>query len=96
MTSPNNSAAGVWIFYGMEGRFAPGVFTIKEDADTWIMKHRLTGVLTLCPLNCRVYDWAIEKGLFKPKKIHETSPLFIQGFSTASQEHYHYEDGRQA
>jgi hypothetical protein len=39
-------------------------------------------------------EWAIEYGLFAPKKPHERSPEFIGGFTTASQPHHHYRDGK--
>jgi len=83
----------VWIFNGQNSRFPSGVFTSKELADIWIKKHRLTGVLTLYPLDQGTYDWAIEKELFTPKKEHEFSSAFIEKFSSASQEHHHYLDG---
>ena len=57
---------------------------------------RLSGVLTLYPVDVGVYEWAIEAGLFSPKKPHEEEPPFIGGFTTASQPHHHYEDGRPA
>ena len=57
---------------------------------------RCSGVLTLYPIDVGVYEWAIEKGLFTPKKPHETEAEFIASFTTASQPHHHYEDGRRA
>src|SRR5258708_663505 len=45
------------------------------------------------PCRCRAYEWAIAKGLFRPRKPHESSPEFIGGFSDAGMEHDHYDDG---
>jgi hypothetical protein len=83
----------VWIFNGANSQFPSGVFTSKELADIWIKKHGLTGVLTLYPIDNGTYDWAIEEGMFTPRKDHEFSPAFIGKFSSASQEHFHYFDG---
>jgi hypothetical protein len=67
---------------------------MRDLAEDWIAQNRLSGVLTLYPVDVGVYEWAIERGLFTPKKEHESEPKFIGSFTTASQEHYHYEDGR--
>lgn len=83
----------IWVFNGKRNGFAGGVFTDVELAKQWIEKHKLTGVLTLYPVNVGVYDWAIENGLFKVKKEHDKATEFIGGFTTASQKHHHFEDG---
>ena len=83
----------VWIFNGANSQFPSGVFTSKELADIWMKKHRLTGVLTLYPIDNGTYDWAIGEGVFTPRRDHEFSPDFIGKFSSASQEHFHYSDG---
>ena len=84
---------GVWIFNGLNGRFPSGVFTSKGLADSWIKENRLSGVLTLYPINTGVYEWAINQNYFVAKKESESSPDFIQCFTSGSQEHYHYENG---
>ena len=83
----------VWIFNGNNSNFPSGVFTNRELAEIWISTNNLSGILTLYPLDQGVYDWAIPNGLFQPKKEIENKPEFIQRFSSASQEHYHYENG---
>ncbi len=83
----------VWVFNGSNSKFPSGIFTEKEIAETWIKKYRLSGILTRYPLDEGVYDWAISNGSFSIKKGEETTPEFIQKFSSASQEHYHYENG---
>ena len=82
----------VWVFNG-GGDFPAAVFTARELAETWIARHRLTGVLTKYPLDVGVYEWAIECGAFKPQRPDQSGPQFIGGFSSASLEHYHYFGG---
>ncbi|HEY6505812.1 MAG TPA: hypothetical protein VIZ28_17680 [Chitinophagaceae bacterium] len=89
-----NIIASIWIFTGSKGKFPGGVFTDKQLAEDWIQKHRLEGVLTLYPINEGVYDWSIRSNYFLPTKEKEKSPDFIGSFSSASQEHYHYLDGK--
>ena len=83
----------VWLFSGTGGRFSSGVFTTKDKAMDWIKVRKLSGTLTKYPVDCGVYEWAINNKLFEPSKESEFSPAFIQKFSCASQEHYHFEDG---
>jgi hypothetical protein len=75
----------------MGGRFASGVFSSREKAEEWINKHQLTGVLTNYPLDTGVYEWALENDSFKVNREEKTQAKFIQHFSSASQEHYHYD-----
>jgi len=49
--------------------------------------------LTLYPLDTGVYEWAIARGWFTPKREEHSSPQFIGGLTTASMSHNHYEDG---
>jgi len=83
----------VWIFHGEQGRFSSGVFSSVDIAEKWISKHKLSGVLTEYPLNVGVYDWAIENDFFTVKKDSQEESKFIQNFTTANQEHFHYQDG---
>jgi hypothetical protein len=83
----------VWVFNGDGGRFAGGVFTSRDRAEAWIADNELDGVLTLYPLDVGIYEWAIASGLFTPKKADHSTPRFIGSFTTASQEHDHYEQG---
>ena len=53
----------------------------------------MSGVLTKYPLNTGVYDWAVKLGYFTPKKAEHSAPDFVGKFSSASLEHFHYEDG---
>ncbi len=83
----------VWVFCGARCSFPSAVFIDIEKAELWIKENKLMGTLTQYPLNEDVYSWALRKDFFQPKKEHEFSPEFIQKFSSASQEHFHYEDG---
>jgi hypothetical protein len=83
----------VWVFNGNNNHFPSGVFTDQKLAEEWIEKNKLTGTLTAYPLNQGIYDWAIERGYFKPKRGDQTTPSFIGNFSSAYQNHHHYEDG---
>ena len=77
----------------MGGRLTSGVFASKELAEEFIRKHLLTGILTKYPLNIGAYDWAIQEGYFVSDTLKHSTPEFIQAFTTASQEHFHYESG---
>jgi len=83
----------IWIFNGPKANFPSGVFSTRDSAEEWIKKHSLSGTLTRYPVDISVYDWAISKTYFKPSKDKQTSADFIARFSSASQEHYHYENG---
>ena len=92
-----NTSESVWVFNGVGGRFPGGIFTSLQTAESWIVKHCLTGVLTNMPLNQGVFDWAVENNLhnLSAEKLEQksNSPEFIGSFSSASQQHYHYENG---
>jgi hypothetical protein len=83
----------IWVFNGANSSFPSGVFRTKKDAEIWIGKYKLTGVLTKYPIGISVYEWAIEGGHFKVKSEKHTQPEFIGKFSSAAQEHWHYEEG---
>lgn len=83
----------VWVFMGEAAKFPSALFNNFQMAELWIEKHKANGLLTKYPLDISVYDWCIENSYFHPKKEHEFSTKFIQNFSSASQEHFHYENG---
>lgn len=88
----------VWIFNKNNSRFSGGVFAELMLAEEWIRKNKLTGVLTKYPLNQGTLDWAIANDAhsIKPEKLEEKrkQPNFIGSFTTAMQEHFHYENGQ--
>lgn len=78
----------VWVFNGDGGAgFPSGVFASRASAEAWIRQNKLTGVLTEYPLGVGVYDWAVQRNLFVPKRPEHSSPKFIGGFSSAHQSH---------
>jgi hypothetical protein len=81
----------VWVFHGMGGRFTSGVFASQVQAEEFITRYRLTGCLTKYPVGISAYDWAIANQYFTPKKPQHYEAGFIQRFTDASQEHYHYD-----
>ena len=86
----------VWVFNGARSNFPSAIFTKRDGAETWILKHKLTGTLTRYPIDQGVYEWALERKYFVPKRDDQITAEFIGRFSAANQEHYHYEDGRKA
>ena len=72
------------------GYFPCGVFDSKEAAEKAIEKYGLTGTLTQYPINMLVYDWAFENGYLNRNKSEET-PEFVGKYTTAYQDHYHYD-----
>ena len=92
-----NKDESVWIFNGSGGKFPGGVFSDFDLARKWIEKSSLTGVLTRYPVNEGCFDWALRLNLLNMKKEtlekKKDDPNFIGSFSTASQEHYHFEKG---
>lgn len=88
-----NEFDSVWIFHGAGGRFASAVFPERDQAIAWIERYALSGVLTRYPVGVSIYDWATEQGHFKPKSEKDASAEFIGRFSSAAQEHWHFENG---
>ena len=56
----------VWVFNGANSSTPSAVFQHRTDAKRWIASNRLTGMLTLYPVDLPVYDWAIQRGYFEP------------------------------
>ncbi|MGJ7555629.1 DUF7710 domain-containing protein [Variovorax sp. RB3P1] len=83
----------VWVFNGVNAKFPSAVFLTKEEASAWIKSNELTGVLTKYPVGISVYEWALQSGNFKVKSERDLTPEFIGRFSSAAQEHMHFENG---
>jgi hypothetical protein len=89
MTHPRT----VWIFCA-EGSTRPsGVFTDEVLAEDWIRRHSLSGLLTEYPLDTGIYEWTISKGFFEPKYPSQQSASFIGRFTSAYQNHFHFQNG---
>ncbi|WDE01477.1 DUF7710 domain-containing protein [Thalassomonas actiniarum] len=88
----------VWIFNKNNSSYSGGVFSELTKAENWILENKLSGMLTKYPLDQGVWDWACKNNMhnLKAEKVAEkgSNPVFIGGFTTASQEHYHYENGQ--
>jgi hypothetical protein len=91
---PNNN---IWIFIGENGRFPSASFSQLSDAEAWVSKNKLSGMLSAMPLNQGLFEWAVENDALnmKPETLKEKSndPKFIATCTTASLEHYHFENG---
>lgn len=87
--------ATVWVFNGEDCKLPAGIFTTKAAAEDWIHTHQLSGTLSEFPLDEGTYDHAVTRGLFTPKKPHETEPWFIADFSPRLY-HEHWRDGEPA
>jgi hypothetical protein len=83
----------VWVFNGEGGTFPAGVFATRGEAEAWITANKLTGCLTRYPVGTSLYDWAIANGHWSPRKDYQREAKFIQRFSSAYLEHYHFTDG---
>lgn len=92
------SPSSVWVFSGEAGRFPGGIFSSIELAEAWIATNKLSGTLTAYPVDKGVLDWALQHNLvnMRPEKLAQKrhDPSFIGSFTTASQEHFHYTDGK--
>lgn len=84
----------IFVFMGESARFPAGAFMDFEIAKEWIEKYALNGVLTKMPIDIGIYDWAISMEYFEPKKEHQEEAKFIQKFSSASLDHWHFENGK--
>jgi hypothetical protein len=50
-------------------------------------------LLTEYPTDEGVYDWAVRLDYFDATKATQSEPEFIQNFTCANQEHFHFENG---
>jgi hypothetical protein len=91
---PDNN---IWLFVGEGACFPSGAFTNLEEAEAWVAKHKLSGMLSAMPIDQGLFEWAIENNAFnmKPEKLKEkvNDSQFIATCNTASLEHYHYKNG---
>lgn len=83
----------IFVFQGDNANFASAVFSNKENAVKWIRDYQLSGILTQYPIDNPIYDWAIDNGYFSPNKDIHKMPEFIEKFSSAYLEHWHFKNG---
>lgn len=93
-TAQAMSSGAVWVFKAPRATFPGAVFSSLDRARTWIAHHRLTGILTAYPVDQGVYDWATSQGLYPADK--PANAAFIGSFTSAHQEHYHFEEDAEA
>jgi hypothetical protein len=83
----------VWVFVAPQAGFPAGLFHSCEQAEEWIARHQLSGVLTEYPVGVGVYDWATSSGAFNPRPGKVINATLIGRFTSAAMTHHHYEDG---
>jgi hypothetical protein len=78
-------------------QFPGGAFSSRERAEAWIAERRLSGMLTAYPLDEGAFDWALRVGAVTGRaRERGNESQFVGGFTSAVQEHYHYDDGKAA
>ena len=91
-------ANNIGVFVGSGSRFPSGIFSSKKLAQEWISRYKLTGTLTIIPVDEGVFDWALANDMLnlKKEKIPEKSldPRFVADCLPASLEHYHFNNGK--
>ena len=83
----------VWIFNGENSYLPSAAFSSLEKAEEWILANKVSGILTSYPIDESLYDWALRAEYFAPKKDYQKEAKFIQRFTSAYRDHYHYENG---
>lgn len=86
----------VWVFVGAKAGLPAAVFSSKENGEKWIAENGVSGSLSEYPLDISIYDWVQEADFFEPKRDDQRTPRFIERFTSASQPHHHYEQGKHA
>lgn len=80
----------VWIFHGLQSRFACAVFDNVEEAEKFIVPNGLEGTLTEYPVGISSYDNAIKLGHFVPQTDEHKTNEFISRYISERQKHKHY------
>jgi hypothetical protein len=83
----------MYVFTGNKSIFPVGIFNEFELASQNIEKYKLSGILTKYPININLYEWALDNNFLEIKNESQKNPKFIEQFSCASTEHYHFEEG---
>lgn len=86
-------AKQIWIFNGDKNSFPSAVFDSKKLALDWIKTYKLSGTLTLYPVNISVYNWAIDNNYYTPKQEFQKTPTNIANFTSTHLEHIHFVEG---
>lgn len=83
----------LWVFNDEHTHVPSAVFSAIALATSWISTGQVSGTLTRYPIDTGVWDWCVAKGTFRPKRPEQSSSHFIGNFSSAYQQHHHFEDG---
>ncbi|KXX70001.1 hypothetical protein [Flammeovirga sp. SJP92] len=83
----------VYVFIGNGATFPAGIFNSYVEGEMWISNTKVSGILTEMPVGTGIYDWAIENEFFKITKEYQKGSKFIQKFSSASLNHWYFENG---
>lgn len=87
----------IWVFNGDGSQFASGIFSSLMMAEAWIQREKLSGVLTAYPLDEGCFDWAVRVGVVTGRASERgNDPRFVASFTSASQDHFHFENGERA
>ena len=89
-----NKSNQVYVFNAHQAGFASAVFSTYKQAEGWIQRNYLSGILTEYPLNQSCYDWAKLQGHFKERSAIDRSPIFIAKFISAYQKIWHFLHGQ--
>jgi hypothetical protein len=83
----------IWIFHGDGANLSTAAFSTREKAESWIVENKVSGIITKMPLDNGIYQWTINNDFFEPKNDFQKNSSFIQKFTSAYLEHYHYVNG---
>ncbi|WP_353143321.1 DUF7710 domain-containing protein [Acinetobacter pragensis] len=89
-----NKSNQVYVFNGQKSGFASAVFSSYRQAEFWIKRNYLSGILMEYPLNESCYDWATAQGHFKERSAIDRAPIFIAKFVSAYQRNWHFANGQ--
>lgn len=81
-----------FVFVGEGSDFPLGIFTALENAKEYMEKYSLSGTVNQFPINIGIMIGGIEEDLFKVKNEYQKGPKFIERFSYASIEHFHFKN----
>jgi hypothetical protein len=91
----NMTKGEIWVFMGESSKMVVGCFDSFDGDLKAISKYKLSGLLTRYSMNELAYDWALRNQFFQTKKSEQKTAAFIGRFTSASQAHFHFENGIQ-
>ncbi len=92
--------SNIWVFLGDGGNFPSAAFNDFKSIEKWVSDNKLTGMISALPMNQGFFDWAVENDAISMKEekiaLKKKDSRFIATFTTASIDHWHYENGVQS